>query len=332
MTNVLEQLNSLMSVGRGGPDIEKTAGLLAQRHTELADASNEEFALVIYDGERMHRKFPVQTEDDIKLSRNILDKIADRLPSEVEMTARFFIDLASRERLKKPAYDFPVMKVASNVVYAGHINNRAWGEKMASLDAHSDTMIAGYRVESAHHVRRLEYALGSLGLDPMDEAEAGVKLAMRAAELGVSLRDQKVARFARTNIPANFAAQVEYRKSLAPEVLSPYFEDLLKEAAVADSAEKLLGIAKCVEYLDLYASFTPAYGESRAFSKLGSETPGPVGLVFPIEQDAVPTALNMEPVTRFFGEKFAAAYAENPDTAMGSLSPSERQALMALTT
>lgn len=326
MISVLETLNSFHSDNNDEAGIEKSANHLARRQAELIDAPADKFALVLFDGEYMHRKFPIETPGDINLSHTVLESMANQLPDEVVKTARFFIDLASREVAREAIYAQAPESVATNVVYSGDINMSSWREKTASKSTAELKLIAGYNVKTASEVRRVAAILPNLAIAQADKAIAGVALMKKANELGVKIEDRKVARFSRTSIPLNFSTHVDFRKNAAPQALAPYYDELKKEASTASSSDEMIEALKCLELLDHYSGHTPAEGESRIMSKLASSTPSPLDLIFP-EEEPIMEDQDFRDLLEYFGEQFVESYRNDPELALAALSPSEKAVL-----
>ena len=343
MIDFLQRLDAPL-VSDSTVSLEKAAQL-KRRQDDLSDAPTSDFALAIFDGHQTHRKYPVKTAADVALSKDALEAAAAELPAEVVKTARFFIDLASREHCGAPAYKTDpetgeALEVAhTNVVYTGHVDHREYVQKLASrkTDAPGEEALIGGRfyVLDAAGVREAErhFEIG-FDADMAKTASAAVQLVKRAEHLGVTPESREVTRFDRTSVPAGFDDQIAYRRSNSPEVLRSYWDDLSKEASSARTREDVLEVAQCVALLDRYAGLTPADNEKTASANsaafggrvLVDGTPGAYDLVFPFEE-AEATEADLSKVASVFGDEFADRLRSDRKAATESLQPSERMLL-----
>jgi hypothetical protein len=306
---------------------EKIAETLNERKKALKEASADDFAVIIYDGRTHHRKLPVKNETDIKMSKEALDNRRDQLPDEVVKTAEYYIDRASREKMSKTAYEEAPEKQATNVVYIGEIDKRAWNKKQSDVEGDEEVMKMGgmeYPLNTSSHVKRAVslFESGAASAEPMERAKTAQKIARRADELNVDVESAEVNRYDRESLPVNFNNYVSYRKRRAPEKLASYYDELEKKA----ESVSLLKTASLLRKLDKAAGFEPMEGEKIAKSQRIS--PSAFDVVFPEDEPPVKEASNnIEKVAEVFGDDFAEDYKNNPDEASSRLTGAEQKIL-----
>jgi hypothetical protein len=313
-----------------GGDLDKEAETFYRRQAESADRPNSDFAVVIYDGHQTHKKFPVKTAEDLSLSQDALDRLAPELPDEIVKTARAYMEIASRRLTKTASSDFSLDDApATNVVYTGDIDKRAYRNKLADRQAEraKEASVGAGRFSAYDEpsVREIEgHFEAGLDAEPEEKARLARDLIKRASDLGVSLQSEEVLRYDRDALPATFKDEVEYRKMAAPAKLARYYDELAKEASQVGTEEgmTLVEVAECVRLLDKQAGFKRPGG----LSKLGSTAPGAYEVVFPREEVEGPEPVDTEKIAQHFGETFARRYESDAGVAE-ELSPSERQML-----
>lgn len=325
MISLLEQLRQPLN-----GDLDKEASAFQQKERDLSDAPNEDFACVIYDGQSMHRKFPVKTAEDVELSKQALRRSGSELPKEIVETARHFINSASRRFKKEASFEEEGDPPATNVVYTKNIDKTAYKEKLAKKKVqHSkEAKVEGLRfsVPDKKSLREVErqFEVG-LEVGPKKEAKAARDLIKKANEMGAEVRSKQVQRYGRTTAPKSFTDEVEFRKMAAPDRLEEYYEELKKEAAHVGTKDgmSLMEAAECLHILDKQADFKRPGG----MSKLGKNAKSAFEVAFPLEKEADEEGESFDKVAEVFGESFAESYSENPKEAAQSLSPSERKVL-----
>lgn len=326
--------NSDHSVLPSDEGLDKVAQSMQRRQAELEGEGSDAFALVVWDGYEQRRKYPVKTASDIRLSKQLLDVAADRLPHEIVKQAQFHIDLAAREVMGESLYPDTGESFATNVLYTEDIDQDAFREKLEGKTASSaDAYILNGRfpVTTEEHVREAEaHFRAGLGVSPVEEIEAAEKLASRAEEIGVEIKEASVTRYLRDQVPPSFQTRLMARKENAPEDLHGFYDELTEKSASAGRPGEmtLSEVAQCVELLDKHAGFVLEDGEYN--SKLASNTRGPYEMVFPVgeeiaEEKTASAHDETEKLAGFFDADFLESFRSDRDAALESLSSSERQ-------
>lgn len=330
LDSLLYQLDQFDTpIGEKRDEAEKLAQKLNERREALKTASADDFAVVLYDGHDHHRKLPVQTKTDIRMSKTALNRREDQLPDEVIETAKYYIDRASREKLAESAYESRPEKVATNVVFVGEIDKEAWEKKRASKEPEDMPMIQmgemKYPLKTEAHVKQAAklFVNGTGNETPKKQANVGRRLIKRAKELDVDIDHEKIARYDRDDLPVTFEDHLEYRKRRASDELSPYYDGLAKKAdnmPIVESAHKL-------HQLDKAAGFTPMKGEKIASSRQIS--PDAWEVVFPKggARKEAKNEQNIEKIAETFGKNFAEKYKNDPEKARKRLTNAEKQML-----
>lgn len=327
----LDQLDEPLGTATS-ESLQKVAEHLNSRRKALQSAPNSDFALVLYDGEQQHRKFPRQTEGDIQMSKTALETRSDRLPDEVVETARYFLDEASREKTAAALYDDRPAPKPTNTVYIGRIDQEAYQEKLArqektAHDATAPTLTTGdveLPLQTEGQVKQAAKLFErGFGLSPENRRKAAETLLERSEELGMDLEKTAVTRYDRDSLPPRFDRHVDNRKRRADEVWGAYYDDLKKKARAMPPAKT----AETLRALDQAAGLAPMKGEKMA----RRVRPSAYEVVFPeesIEKSASDDTLDK--VADVFGETFRDEFARNEDEAIQKLSGSERALLRSL--
>ena len=333
----LFQIADQFDSGGSPEEMEKRASFLEERQVKLANAPFEDFAVVLYDGTSYARKFPVQTAEDVRMSKEALDQNAASLPEEVVKVARYHIELAGREKLSESLYSDVALVDAdspkTNVLYAGAINRAQYADKLASLEKRASTEYlvsakSGINVpapQSVQALREVERALekNAYTLTPDERVEAARNLAKVAGKLESNIESPELARYNRETLPAKFASAIKQRQGYAAPVLRPYFERLTKEAFDMG----IVRTAQCLRVLDQMAGFTA--GPGRPMTKVGHFFPSVDDVCFPVNEVAESPA-DLTKIADVFGQTFAGEFASNPQAAMGTLTPEEQRLLNGL--
>ena len=330
MISLIERLENPLA-----GNFDKEASAYNKRENELSKAGNKDFAVVIYDGSSMHRKFPVKTAEDVEMSQKALARMKNKLPDEIVKTARHYIDIASRRHCKEAAYEnLDQDPPNSNVVYAGEINKTAYRQKMqdkkvqqakeASIEG---TSFATPDVKSLREVER-QFEVG-LDLGPKKTAEVAKELIKRAEKMGTDIRSDAVKRYDREHPPPYFSDEVEFRKMAAPDRLEDYYQELEKKSSLigAENGMSLIEAAECLRILDKKAGFNNRPG---GLSKFGSNAKSPYKIAFPVESSKLSNDLDVEKVAEVFGKEFMNDYQNDPESAISTLSPAEREGLKSI--
>lgn len=332
MLDILSRIADQFDQSASTADMEKHAAFLEARQAGLSSAPFEDFALVLYDGRSYARKFPVQTADDVRMSKEALDRSAAHIPEEAIKVARHHIELAGRAVLGESLYGQDVVGPGvplTNVLYAGHISRAAYEQQMAKTASAVpvDVLLPGHTLHEipVPHEASVLQAERSLSkrafrLTDAEQTAACRALVKRASALGVPLTSTDVTRYDRDALPAGFAGAVRARRELSSEKLAGYFDRLAAEANDM-GAEKA---AECLRKLDVLSGLTSSPG--RPMSKVGHLVPAVDDVVFPVEERVAPEE-DLSKIASLFGADFAASYRTDPSAASASLTPEERSLL-----
>ncbi|MCS4157642.1 hypothetical protein [Salinibacter ruber] len=304
---------------RGREEAEKLASQLADRKEALKEASHDDFAVVLDDGREKRPKFPVQTEMDIRMSKEALDKSRGEMPDEVVKTAAYFIDQHAREKIAEPAFEERPDPQATNIVYVGSIDKQAWQEKRASASAVETAVeIDGmeYPLDTKDHVKAAAKMLGAAPMPPRKKCEKARPILKQAEKTGAEISEPSVSRFGRSSVPVRFEEHVDARKARAPEKLQPMYQELKKQASNTDLPE----LARKLRSLDEVAGLAPMDGEKMA-SKV---EPTAHKVVFP-KSETPKQERDLSKVAEIFGEGFADRYEKEGEDALKALSSAERE-------
>ena len=332
MIDLLSRISDQFDQSVSTADMEKHASFLQERRDGLSSAPFDDFGLVLYDGRAYSRKFPVQTAEDVRMSKEALDKTADHIPAEVVKVARHFIEVAGRQLLGESLYGDAVSlgegAPLTNVVYAGQIDQRAYEAQLSKTASvvEVEALLPGHDtplpVPHADAVLQAERGLAkrAFRLSEADQTRACRALVKRANDLGVSLTSDDVTRYGRDVLPLGFSQAVRYRRDQAPEKLASYFNRLAAEADTM-GVEKA---AECLRTLDKLAGFSSEPG--RPMTKIGFTIPTVADVVFPVRETIRPEA-DLSKVAALFGDEFVDAYRADPDRAKAILTSEERALL-----
>lgn len=303
---------------RGRDEAAKLADTLSARKEALKEASHDDFAVVLDDGREKRPKFPVQTETDIRMSKEALNESRGEMPDEVVKTAEYFIDQHAREKLAEPAFPDRPDPQATNIVYVGSIDKQAWQEKKARSRSPDTTItIDGmeYPLDTREHVKAAEKMLDATPLPARTMCEKARPVLKQASATGADITKESVQRFDRSSVPVRFEEHVDARRSRAPEELKPMYEELKKRASNTD----LPDLARKLRSLDEVAGLAPMDGEKMA-SKI---SPTAHEVVFPVSERPKQER-DLSKVAEVFGEEFAEEYKSKGESALQALSSAER--------
>jgi hypothetical protein len=315
----VDQFDSAPSKQR--EDAEKVAETLNNRREALDGAPKSDFAVVLYNGHDQHKKFPVQTETDIRMSKEALLEREEKLPEEIAETARYFLDQAAREKIAEPLFEERPDRKATNTVFLGKIDLSDWqsaaAEKTAQAPAHLDLGDFSVPIQTEGDVKKAEKLLEhGVGLDKEDRCRQCRALAKQAENVGAELTADSVTRYDRKSLPANFQKHMNLRKKQAPEEVQPFYEELKKSAG----SMPLPKVARKLRRLDELSAFAPMDGEKMAHQM----RPTAMGVIFPETEPSTKEA-SLGKVAEVFGDKFAERYREEGKSVLEDLNSAERQ-------
>lgn len=303
-------------------EAEKVAETLNSRREALEDAPKSDFAVVLYNGHDQHRKFPLQNETDIRMSKEALDQREEQLPEEIVKAAKYFLDRASREKLAEPLFDRRPEKQATNTVFIGDIDLSGWQEQVEKTATAQDPVSLdlgdfSVPVQTEPQVKKAEKMLKhGVGLGPEDRCEACRTLANQAEKVGADIEADSVSRYDRQSLPRNFEENLNIRKQRAPTEVRPFYEELKKSA----SSMPLPKVARKLRRLDQVSAFAPMDGEKMA----SQMSPRATSVVFP-ESEPAAKKQDLDKVAEVFGDEFADEYRENGKEALKKLNSAEEK-------
>jgi hypothetical protein len=302
-------------------EAEKVAKTLNDRRKALENAPKSDFAVVLYNGRDQHRKFPVQTETDIRMSKEALDEREHQLPEEIVKAAKYFLDQAAREKLAEPLFEERPEKQATNTVFVGQIDVSEWEEQVEKTATAQDPVFLdlgdfSVPVQTKGQVKKAEKILKhGVGLDKEARCDACRKLASQAEKLGADLSSTSVTRYDRESLPSNFQENLNIRKQRAPTEVRPFYEELKKSA----SSMPLPKVARKLRRLDQVSAFAPMEGEKMAHQM----SPSAMSVVFP-ENEPVRKEASIGKVAEVFGEDFAERYKKEGEAVLDDLNSAEK--------
>jgi hypothetical protein len=342
--NTVDQFDTISPEGDSGETLKKEASRLMGRQSELQNAAEEDFALVIWNGEDRLRKFPVSTGRDIMDSYRALEKNASALPDELVEVARYNIELASRDILGKSIYgeqSEEILKTAAvtNIVFVGEIDRNKFDDKVRGFNktASEEPLYlmqnedgGQFPLLTEEHVKVAErmMAKDQIYVRGKDAYEASRILIKRASQLGVELSEPCVTRYERDTLPGSFSEMIDSRVNAVQG--DERAVNLYREFQKIASSACLVDVAEALHAIDQVSGLAPFdSSEKRANSPLGTMIPVAFDTVFPTyeePQESGQLELDFDKVASVFSREFATQLQNEPG-AIDHLTDVERRLL-----